>query len=383
MSSITPFKPHLFGFVLLNKKRIGSCVPFQFNNEVYVLTCGHVLFGLKQDRDLKDNDKVEVETHFGCYSLRSVVTSRDFSKEYDLALLKLEVEPKEHFLELEFSAISENPLFTQNFYFVTKHVNDSNLADLTPLKIETPPNLTKSQHLLTFEKQAFVNYYIGAYAGDAFKGISGSGLFYCSDDKIVLSGIILSLETASIEPHGTYVDADVISSILNDLNIFDIKKLDEDRTVIGQILSECVDKTHDESINNWISAHSNESDNIVRKMKTLYDEGDVPGEVKKVVSNFLDGDRIVKSWKKNNTSVYNQYQESNYVTASEHHKYSVDSKSKAQQAYRDLLKQHKDILNDSFSELNGKKIPLKETTLVANRDLSQWLAICDLNFTIE
>ncbi|EHI9302102.1 hypothetical protein ACSTJ6_02755 [Vibrio parahaemolyticus] len=377
------FKPYLFGFVLLNERKIGSCVPFQFNNEVYALTCGHVLFGLEQDTDLKGTDKVKVETHFGCYSLSSVVTSRDFSKEHDLALLKLEVESKEHFLELEFSSISVNPLLTQHFYLVTKHLNDANLADVSPLKIETPPNLTKHQYLLTFEKQVFMNYYVGAYSDDAFKGISGSGLFYCSGDKVVLSGIILSLGKSSIESHGTYVGADVISSILVGLNLFDIKQLDEDRNVIGQILSECVDKTHDESINNWISAHSNESDNIVRKMQTLYDEGDVPGEVKKVVSNFLDGDRIVKNWKKNNTSVYNQYQESTYVTASEHHKYTVNSKSKAQQAYRELLKQHKDILNDSFSELNGKKVPLKETTLVANRDLSQWLAICDLNFTIE
>ncbi|MGL0823018.1 hypothetical protein [Vibrio vulnificus] len=383
MSSITNFKPNLFGFVLKNGIKVGSCVPFKLNDEVYALTCGHVLFGIKQNEDLLDTDTIHVESCFGRYTKCALVTKRDFSSEYDLALIKLDAEPTEEFLELEFSSIPANPLLTQNLFLVTKHFEDSILADISPKKIEAVPSLGIHKHALTFEKEPFVRYEVGAYGADAFKGISGSGLFYCSDDKLLLSGIILSLEPASIESHSIYVNADLISQVLSDVPTFDISQFDENRSVIARILDDCFDETHNNSISQWISAHSKESDNIVRKIKTLHNEEDVPNEVKKVVSNFLDGDRIIKNWKTSNEPVYKQYQESNYVTANEHLKYTVDSKSKAQNAYRELLKQHKDLLNDSFSQVNGKKVPLKESTLVANRDLSQWLAICDLNFTIE
>ncbi len=41
------------------------------------------------------------------------------------------------------------------------------------------------------------------------------------------------------------------------------------------------------------------------------------------------------------------------------------------------------MLKDSFEDLDGIKVRIRESNIVANRDLSQWLAICDLDFTME
>ncbi len=384
MNLLVENKPHLFGFILKNGNKIGSCVPFRLNDSVYVITCGHVLYGYNLEDDISSDDTMEVETAYGKYSFTSIISHKQFSTMYDLAIVKICAEHTlDLFLELEFSSLSVNPLLMNSFVLITKQFDDEYLADVQSLSIEKNDVLEKFNSIVKFEKNTFLDHYITAYASDAFKGVSGSGLFYNNGNKIILSGIIKSLETSKINSYATFIDVDLVSGVLDSLPIFDINQLDKDRSVISQIIKDCIDETQEESVSNWINDNSNEAKHIVRKLSALYNEDEVKEEVNKVVNNLLNGDRLVEEWKQNNNSIYKVYEESKYVTENEHLKYTVDCKSNAQSAYRGLLKDHKDILKDSFGGLNGIKVPLRESAMVANRDLSQWLAICDLDFKIE
>ncbi|PSU23835.1 hypothetical protein [Photobacterium kishitanii] len=384
MNFLVEKKNRLFGFIIKNGIKVGSCVPFKFNDAIYIITCGHVLYGTKLSDEIDSEDKMEVNTAYGSYPFLNIISDKDFSSKYDLAIVKICADTdKGLFLELEFSSLSKNPLLIDKFTLITKQFDDDHLSNIKPLIIEKTDLQEKFNYIAKFEKDTFLDHYISSYAVDAFKGISGSGIFYNTNDKIVLSGVIRSLDTSKLHSYGTFIEASLISDILCGVTIFDINQLDENRTIISQILNDCIDKTHEESISNWIGENSQEAKHIVRKMTTLYGKNEIAGEVKKVVSNLLDGDRLVKNWQQNNNSIYIKYQESTYATTSNHLGYTVESKSKAQSAYRELLKQHRETLNESFNELDGHRVSLRESIIVANRDLSQWLAICDLDFEIE
>ncbi|MEZ8718072.1 hypothetical protein AB6D81_19010 [Vibrio splendidus] len=384
MNYLVERKPHFFGFVIKNGCKVGSCVPFKHNDKVYILTCAHVLYGNNFEFNIKPQDVFKVDTAYGEFCIGQIISDEEFSKKYDLSLLEINVGDKlDSFLSVRLGKPSLNPMLVEGYSLITKHFDDEYLSDEQPVRIENQDTMQDFHYAIKFDKDLFHNKYIMTYGADAFKGISGSGLFYSDGSNIILSGLIKSLENSAVTSYGTFIDPTLISQFLIDIDVVDLKEFDNDRLLISNLIDDCIEKTAERAVANWINTNNEQACNVVRKLTVLYNKNDVSEEVNKVVSNLLNGDRQVQEWKERNVNIDKLYKKAKYSTKSNHLKHTVNSISEAQRVYRGLLNEHKDMLKDSFEDLGGIKVRIRESNIVANRDLSQWLAICDLDFTME
>ncbi len=119
-----------------------------------------------------------------------------------------------------------------------------------------------------------------------------------------------------------------------DIDIVNLKEFDNDRLLISNLINDCIEKTEERAVAEWINTNNEQASNVVRKLTVLYNKNDVSEEVNKVVSNLLNGDRQVQEWKERNVNIDKLYKEAKYSTKSNHLKHTVNSISEAQRVYR-------------------------------------------------
>ncbi|MFA1560535.1 hypothetical protein [Aliivibrio fischeri] len=385
MSLIKDNKHRLVGQIYQDDIYLGSCIPFSINKKNYILTSGHVIYGENFEKTVDCDTSFSIKTNSKEFNLigANIITTKEQSEKYEVLIFKLE--PIDislnDFIELKFCSLIKNPLMHNENYFIWHPQLDSTIS---PIPVMTFSGEGKSyDYEVTVAKDTLTNYYNGSYGASAFKGISGSGLFIEYDNEIYLSGVLCALPKSIALATITVQKTDVIQELIGDISFTDSSIMNEDKNIISKVIQECINNTDDSTLEEWLSSNHKEAHNIERKLTSLYSIHDLPDEIKRTVLNLLNGKRILEDWRINKNIIYKKYEEANYSASQETMKFNTPSSMEAQKEFRSLIKSHKELLKESFDEVEGFKIGVSERNIIANRDISQWLAICNLNFTLD
>lgn len=369
----------LIGHVYINEQFKGSCIPCKINNNIYILTCSHVLYGDDFQEDIQSSDIINIHTNGSIYTASQVISDKEISIESDMVILTLE-ENKQlpfDFMEINLCSAITNPLLFEKNNFTIFPVDDDIAV---PVCVQDfMKHSCEHKYLIEVDKETFHNIELGCYGSSAYKGVSGSGLFISHENTIYLSGILAELPLSTIKCQAIILNTKSIKNTLPNIEILDSSVFDEDHTLLSKIIEDCSKDIDENTVNDWLENKENKTsaDNIIRKMTELYPKIHVKKQVENAVFNLLSGNRIIHNWEVNSKHIYKIYNISNIVSSKNDMLIDISTQSEARMEYKKISEKHSKSLMKSMSSI---KVNHDEKRLAANRDISQWLAICDLDF---
>jgi len=174
-----------------NNGFIGSGVIFVRGTVVYVVTAGHNIYGSKRDKPFTNADWL-VEDYSGTlHPVESIDDNEDFSKTYDIALLKIRfmsdpaVLPTVHFAPRPH--LSSTEFFFRGKYGVKKEPVSKGVVHFQENYKDDP-----YRFLGSINKEQLINS-IYLTGNDWLKGCSGSGLFLHHNTEIICCGVLLEI----------------------------------------------------------------------------------------------------------------------------------------------------------------------------------------------
>lgn len=176
---------------------LGSCVPCKKGNDLYIITCGHVIYkddwsGLRHELT---ELKVEVDSH--AYRLNSILGTLENTQKTDLSIIqieKIENETNLSFVELKLLE-AKNNTYLHNSKLCVYPFNERVQAFGD---IKYAGNEIDFTYSVQVDKTKFYDINLGAAGASHYKGISGSGLFCEHNEDIYLQGIIKGLPQLSV-----------------------------------------------------------------------------------------------------------------------------------------------------------------------------------------
>ena len=200
MSILEEYKKALVGHIKTvdTKSILGSCVPCKKGNDLYIITCGHVLYnddwsGLRHELiELK----VEVNSHI--YKLVNILGTVENAKDTDLSIVqirKVDDETNLSFFELSLLEVKDNNYLANSKVCVYPELDDRAQA-IGDIKFAG--NETDFQYSVEVNKSKFHNINLGAAGASQYKGVSGSGLFYEYNGELFLQGIVKEIPNISV-----------------------------------------------------------------------------------------------------------------------------------------------------------------------------------------
>lgn len=192
---------------------LGSCIPCKKGNDLYIITCGHVLYnddwsGLRHELiDLK----VEVDSHI--YKLVNILGTIENAKDTDLSIVqisKIDDETNLSFFELNLLEVKDNNYLANSKICVYPELDDRAQA-IGDIKFAG--NETDFQYSVEVDKSKFHNINLGAAGASQYKGVSGSGLFYEYNGELFLQGIVNKIPNISVNSEIDLVNVKAIKTI--------------------------------------------------------------------------------------------------------------------------------------------------------------------------
>jgi hypothetical protein len=379
MKTIKEKSSHLVGFVKLNGQYIGSCIPFKIADKYYFITCGHVLYGENFENKLPPLEGIIVDVNNVQYSIVDLVGDKETSKKNDIAILMAKESDKDlevsNFVETALCTPIEAPILISSNLFCFWPKKDSKESTIPVKEFDKNHNLNSYQ--VQVDKNVFYDIENGDWGARAYKGVSGSGLFFEYQNEVFLSGIVTDLESVTLTAQIRITASNALLDFFPNLIITDSSVFEEDNVLLSDALKECSEDVDSNTIKAWLNdnSNSNEVKRINRKINFLYPSTHSQKEKEKVVNNLLVGDKLIQYWKKNRPQIYRTYRNTNYALSQEPKLVYVTTRKEAANEYKKIVKEHK---NDLFIDIAN--VSFSDKTLVTNRDIAQWLAICDLDF---
>jgi len=379
MKAIKEKSSQLIGCVQINGRNIGSCIPFKVGEKHYFITCGHVLYGENFEEKSHPLESIKVQLNNVEYSVIDLIGDKETSKKNDIAILVINNSENEedlsNFVEISLCSPIQSPILLSSNLFCFWPKKDSNESTI-PVK-DFDKNHSQNSYQVQVDKNVFHDIQNADWGASAYKGISGSGLFFEYQNEVFLSGIVTDIEKVTLTTQIRITASNAMLDFFPDLIIKDSSIFDEDPVLLIESLQECSVDVDTKTVKGWLSDNSNieEVKRINRKIDFLYPSTHSQKEKEKVVKNLLVGDKLIQHWKKNEPKVYRTYRNTNYALSQEPKLVYVSTRKEATEEYKKIVKEHK---NDLFIDIAN--ISFSDKTFVTNRDIAQWLALCDLDF---
>lgn len=215
MSLITKNKNLLVGHIKTSESGslLGSCIPFKKGCDIFVITCGHVIY--KDDwsglRHLTTELIVEIDSK--TYQIINVIGKLEDAKKTDFSIVQIahaDGEVISPFFELSLLEVKGNTFLTNSMICVFP------VLDERPQTIESIKYIGSNkdfEYSVKVEKQTFHNLNMGGAGASQYKGISGSGMFCQHNGELYLQGIIKALPETSVSSEVDLVSVSAIKTI--------------------------------------------------------------------------------------------------------------------------------------------------------------------------
>lgn len=221
MSLITQNKNLLIGHIKTSESGslLGSCIPFKKGDDIFVITCGHVIY--KDDwsglRHLTAELIVEIDSK--TYKPIDVIGKLEDAKKTDFSIVQIvhadgDVIPP--FFELSLLEVKDNTFLTNSMICVFPDLDE---RPQTIDSIVYSGSNKDFEYSVKVEKQTFHNLNMGGAGASQYKGISGSGIFCQHNNKIYLQGVIKALPETSVSAEVDLVRVSAIKTIWQDSQI--------------------------------------------------------------------------------------------------------------------------------------------------------------------
>jgi hypothetical protein len=180
---------------------IGSCVPCCKDDQYYIITCGHVIYDNNYENLITKLENIKIDIDGENYISTELIGDISISQQTDLAILRVSpvsaADTIPEFMELAFSSSPKESKFFKKSSLCLLPYGDEVDAVVTVSKFKR----VSGQYSYTIEvdKGVFHKINMGSEGASAFKGISGSGLFFEHEQRIYLYGILAQLPKSSVE----------------------------------------------------------------------------------------------------------------------------------------------------------------------------------------
>ncbi|MDW1850338.1 hypothetical protein [Vibrio sp. Vb0888] len=369
--------------IFIDEEFVGSGVPFLHEGKNYIITSGHVVYGVDFDRNLDKETIIEVVIDNKKFVVKDVIGDIKTSKECEVSILVLESKSIEdiNLIDIKFCDRISNELLIENCRLVVKPIQDDQESVIVH-KLNDKP-LNDYGYYIRVEKDTFHDIKNGDVGASAYAGVSGSGLFYCAKDKLYLAGIIDSIPNVSLSDGLVQItNTKHLHRFLNDVEVTSCLELSQDTNALKEILDKCTNQVNDATIDSWIASNSNEREvkQLNKKTSYLFPEDFVDNERRKIVWNYLSGNLLKEYWSIARLDLSSAYQCAYKVASNDSMIEYFNTRKEASEKYKSICNRHKSTMS---STLVKKGASVVESNLVSNRDIAQWLLICDLAFIDE
>ncbi|MGW7676753.1 hypothetical protein [Shewanella sp. S23-S33] len=220
MSLIIQHKNLLVGHVKtsMSDSLLGSCIPFKKGNDIFIITCGHVLY--KEDWSGLRHSLADliVEIDSIKYNPIKIHGELEDAKTTDLSILQIIScnEDIQSFIELNLLEVKDNTFLTNSMICVYPS------SDARPQfidNIQYSGSDKKFEYSVKVDKDTFHNLNMGGAGASQFKGVSGSGIFCQHNGELYLQGVIKALPETSVISEVDLVGVSAIKTIWKDVEI--------------------------------------------------------------------------------------------------------------------------------------------------------------------
>lgn len=221
MDLITQNKNVLVGHVKISEggRLLGSCIPLRKEGDIFIITCGHVLYKNDWSGLQHSLDELIVEIDSKTYHPIEILGRLEDAKMTDFSILKI-IQKKDddipHFIELSLLDVKDNTFLTNAMICVFPE------GDARPQlinNVEYSGSDKNFEYSVKVNKQTFHHINMGGAGASQYKGISGSGIFCQHNGKLYLQGIIKALPDTSVTSEVDLVSVSAIKTIWQDTQI--------------------------------------------------------------------------------------------------------------------------------------------------------------------
>jgi len=221
MSILEKEKNILVGHIKATKidQIIGSCIPFTYKNDIFIITCSHVIYNDNSSELRYNKIDLEVEVNSIKYELIDILGDIESSKATDLSVVKIKGKEPNYecsFFELELFEVKDNTYLSQSKICIFP-VFDERAQAVDNVKYAG--ELDKFLFSVKVDKDSFYNINQGASGASQYKGISGSGLFCEYNGKLYLQGVVKAIANTTVNTEVNLIDVGAFSTIFDDIKI--------------------------------------------------------------------------------------------------------------------------------------------------------------------
>ncbi|MBA6372732.1 hypothetical protein H4J56_15015 [Colwellia sp. BRX8-4] len=361
--------PKLTVFIQKNNgEHMGSGVLIKNENNFYVLTAAHVLFGESNQSENESNFKFISEAYG---ELTVDANSKSFSRNDSIDAFAVKICSTcilESYPRLLFTADHDFPGL--KFCFRGKAKSDSGNPYTVynssingfvggVIQVKIPP-------------EDYTDYK-GETGSEVLQGYSGSGLVISNHSALFLSGIVCSVSNDNFSGVNCVCISDVKSKLLNDLDVIDLKNtVDLVRLDVKNIRTD---------LSKEIISLAKETNNIAIKNLTRKMDLFLPGwdedDLESFVSDMLIWDELYQTKVVGNPKFKELIEDSKCELSSGNKKFFVSSAKEGNVKFHEIQTEFKSIVSSFFTE---HKLWGKYISTVSSGEIAKYLANCKLDF---
>ncbi len=349
-------------------EHLGSGVLIKSENNFYILTAAHVLFG-KANKSANASSFKFISEFYGELTVGENSTSFLINDEIDAFAVKIcSTCILENYPSLLFTADHDFPSLKFCFRGKAKSVsekiytvynNSINGVSDGLIQVKIPP-----EDYTDFK---------GETGSEVLQGYSGSGLVISNHPDLYLSGIVCSVSNDNFSGVNCVCISDIKSHLLKGLDVIDLKntvdlvRLDvrNIRTNISKEIISFTKKTNNIAIRN-----------LTRKMDLFLPSWN-EDDLEDFVSDMLIWDELYQTKVVGNPKFKELIEESKCELSRGNKKFFVSSAKEGNVKFHDIQKEFKSIVSSFFSE---HKLWEKYISTVSSGEIAKYLANCKLDF---
>lgn len=350
-----------------DSREVGTGVILQSNNEFYVITVHHTIFGKNADYKTKIENLIVEDftgTNISILNIESLNT---------LALLKID----NLNFELPKLVVLDKAHYDKKYYLrgFPEAINGGNNSH--PFN-----DVTCDQRTTTSITLKINNMNDDSSADDAIdniNGLSGSGVFFEQYNKLYIVGCINELLNSSGVFNGAKANTliDLYKSNLFNIEFDEFKTIED---ITEQMKKDKIKITQDE-LNNFKEKENINFNHLNRKHETVFPQIDVFKKNKLRIEQYLNGEIVIDELTVIHTKFKDswlhllenmlEYIESNYSD-------SIETKYIGQTRIIELSSYIKESINNEFEFITNSLLDK-----LSGYVMSKWLLDCNINFVVE
>ena len=350
-----------------DSSEVGTGVILQSNNEFYVITVHHTIFGKNADYKTKIENLIVEDftgTNISILNIESLNT---------LALLKID----NLNFELPKLVVLDKAYYDKKYYLrgFPEAINGGNNSH--PFNDVTCDQITITSITLKINNMNDDSSVDDAI--DNINGLSGSGVFFEQYNKLYLVGCINELLTPSGVFNGAKANSliDLYKSELLNIEFYEFKTIED---ITENMKKDRIKITQDE-LNNFKEKENINFNHLNRKHETIFPQIDVFKKNKLRIEQYLNGEIVIDELTVIHTKFKDswlhlledmlEYIDSNYSD-------SIETKYIGQARIIELLSYIKESINNEFEFITNSLLEK-----LSGYVISKWLLDCNINFVVE